>query len=288
MIEGAESCDDGAMSVPYRNAVAALATLFALAGVGCSHPDMSNCSETQTDPATLVSACSAAIASGRLGESDLSSAYLGRARGYMDLKKYDLAIADLDTLILKQPGNFTALGYRGAAHGMKGELDLAYSDFEQQTRLAPNDDRPWVDIGKVYQDKHDYPKAQESFSHAIELRSNNPVSLNARCWVRAVVGKELDEAMADCDRSLKVGPDDANTLNSRGFVHFRKKEYGDAIRDYDASIDSDPKLASSYYVRGLAKRAMGQVTDSDDIARGISLEPGVADRYAGYGIPAAR
>jgi hypothetical protein len=38
-------------------------------------------------------------------------------------------------------------------------------------------------------------------------------------------------------------------------------------------------------MRGLAKRALGRKGDGDaDIARGIQREPGVAERYASFGV----
>jgi tetratricopeptide (TPR) repeat protein len=41
---------------------------------------------------------------------------------------------------------------------------------------------------------------------------------NGRCWARALAGRDLDQALADCDGSLRLSPDDANGLNSRGLV----------------------------------------------------------------------
>jgi tetratricopeptide (TPR) repeat protein len=109
--------------------------------------------------------------------------------------------------------------------------------------------------------------------------------LNARCWSRAVLGRDLDGALADCNAALEVAPESSDGRNSRGFVHFRRGEHALAIRDYDAALAKAPREASSHYVRGLAKRASGDTAGGDrDIRAGIALEPGVAKRYAGYGI----
>ena len=45
-----------------------------------------------------------------------------------------------------------------------------------------------------------------------------------------------------------------------------------------------PTGASSYYMRGRAKALTGDPTAQADIDAGQGLEPGVAERYAGYGI----
>ena len=45
-----------------------------------------------------------------------------------------------------------------------------------------------------------------------------------------------------------------------------------------------PEVASSWYVRGLAKRALGDAKGAEaDIAKGLALDPKVGERYAGYG-----
>jgi tetratricopeptide (TPR) repeat protein len=80
-------------------------------------------------------------------------------------------------------------------------------------------------------------------------------------------------------------PGAGNPYNNRGLVYYRMKRYADSVVAYTASIAADPEVASSYYMRGLARRALGEQAAADaDIAEGLRREPGVAERYAGYGI----
>ena len=84
---------------------------------------------------------------------------------------------------------------------------------------------------------------------------------------------------------MELDKADANHLNSRGFVHFRLRHFELAIRDYDAAIAAEPKVASSFYVRGLARAQQGDRRGADaDLAAAVALDPGVAARYAGYGV----
>jgi tetratricopeptide (TPR) repeat protein len=273
----------------FRIAAAALATLGVLGLAACRPAaKLGDCSNAQTDANTLVAACTVAIQAGGLDPADFSSAYLGRARGYMLQQKFDPAIEDLSTLIAKQPNNPIPYGDRAAAYASRGDLDLAFGDYQYGVHLAPDWEWGYVGMGHVYEEKHDYAHAIDSFSHAIAIHPGNAIALNGRCWTRAIVGKELDEAASDCERSLRYASGDANTINSLAFVRFRKNQYADAIRGYDDAIARDPKVASSWYFRGLAKLALGDATGADDVAKGKSLEPGVADRYQAYGIPAVR
>jgi tetratricopeptide (TPR) repeat protein len=283
--------DNASMSRPFRNATAVLILLVSLAGFGCkpsASAILGDCNDRTIDPAILIAACSHAIEAGGLDKAAFSAAYTGRARGYFQQRKFEPGLADLDTLIRQQPDNVLAFRYRGSAYSMQGDTDRALSDAHEEMRLAPNDALSYVDLGQVYAEKNDYDHAIENLNRAIELQPENAFALNGRCWARAITGRELDEALSDCEHSLRIFPHDANSLNSRGFVHFRKQQYGAAISDYNESIAYYDKLGSSFYIRGLAKLAVGDTTGADDIAHGKQIEPGVDARYARYGIPAAR
>lgn len=69
-------------------------------------------------------------------------------------------------------------------------------------------------------------------------------------------------------------------------VRFRSGDYAGAIRDYDTAIAMNPKVASSYYMRGRAKAMLNDPSAAQDLERGVAGEPGIAARYAGYGIQA--
>ena len=43
-----------------------------------------------------------------------------------------------------------------------------------------------------------------------------------RCWARALTGRDLDKALADCDRALRLAPKTPEFLDSRGLVHLRR------------------------------------------------------------------
>ena len=77
--------------------------------------------------------------------------------------------------------------------------------------------------------------------------------LNERCWFRAIHDDELDLALADCSAALKLKPDFAAALDSRGFVELRMNRLDAAIADYSAALAAAPNMAESLYGRGLAE-----------------------------------
>jgi tetratricopeptide (TPR) repeat protein len=66
---------------------------------------------------------------------------------------------------------------------------------------------------------------------------------------RAIVG----ELRAALNEALRLKPDVAATLDSRGLTYLKMGQWDSAIDDYSSALRFDPKLASSLYGRGLAK-----------------------------------
>ena len=91
--------------------------------------------------------------------------------------------------------------------------------------------------------------------------------------------------MADCDEALRIRPNDASILDSRGIAYLKKGALDKSIDDFDAALRIDAKKAVSLYGRAVAKRQKGDVTGSEaDISAALAIKPNVADELAIYGI----
>jgi tetratricopeptide (TPR) repeat protein len=76
-------------------------------------------------------------------------------------------------------------------------------------------------------------EAVAAYTEAINADSKYAVAYNNRCWARVIVGQQLQQALADCNESLRILPNDADTLDSRGFAHLKLDQLDDAIVDFD-------------------------------------------------------
>jgi tetratricopeptide (TPR) repeat protein len=273
-------------------------TVFKLVGVGllpvlslaaCALPGsaitakVDACADSSA-PQKAIAACSGLIRSGEVMGRELGVARVNRAIAYSQAGVQDKALVDLDEALRLLPGDARVYGMRGVVHGLRGELDAAIADFSMSIAGDPSRVDSFTNRGKALQDKGEFARALLDFDRALKLQPDNAFALNGRCWSRAVLKIELAAALADCNAGVEAGGVEiANTLNTRGFVHYRRREYREAIASYDASLEHN-SIASSYYVRGLSKRALGEPDADADIAKALSLEPGVRERYAGYGV----
>ena len=235
-------------------------------------------------PQAALPVCDRLLEDGALTND--ARAFVHYSRGIIAMDRQDMAgaLPDLDEAVRLEPSQSAFHAARGIAHGTLGDLGSAIGDFSRAIELKPDDAVSFQNRGKAYADVGEQRLALMDFSSAIDLGNDQGDTRNGRCWARAVLNEELELALEDCRTAVRMASQVANNLNSLAFVRFRGGDYAGAIDDYTAALAIDPAVASSYYMRGRAKQAINDPTAADDVARGMRLEPGVAQRYAGYGI----
>jgi tetratricopeptide (TPR) repeat protein len=141
------------------------------------------------------------------------------------------------------------------------------------------------EIGVIYIHAGQYDLAIQAFDQSLKWVSDDPATLNNRCFVRAIANKDLDAARADCDAALALAQYRPSVLDSRGFVQFRQGRFADAASDYSEALKLDAKLAPSLFMRGVCEHRLGKTAEGNaDIAAAEALDAKVAQRYAGYGV----
>ena len=218
--------------------------------------------------------------------------YFQRAQAHMGLRQAFLAMADLDETLKHQPDNVDALITRaelrtggqdqaGAAHDLDSASAAAAVQADIRLRMALDDERL---------ERFDQAIAELDRwlpAHLDEVQA--PQAYNTRCWARANLGRDLDKALDDCNRSIRGGRNGAN-LDSRGLVHLRRGEYDQAIADYNAALAIRANLAWSLFGRGVAQIYKGERAAGDlDIAAAKAIAPKIVEtaRSRGITVPAS-
>ena len=133
----------------------------------------------------------------------------------------------------------------------------------------------------------DLARALQDFDEVIRRDPEHAApALNNRCWIMAIFD-EMREALKACDESLRLLPNYADALDSRGLVNLKLGYYKRAIADYNAALSqfSGLKRASALYGRGIAKRRSGDAAGAKgDIDIAKVYNPSIAGEFAKYGI----
>lgn len=245
-------------------------------------------------------------------------------RGAVFLSKRDFAhsLADLDRAVAMAPGEGRYAYLRAQARLANGQPLLAAADLDRAATLMPDDadvhlsrarlrlgardpegaaqdvqaaDRglpPGSDrrlqVAGLYNSLDQPEAAISNYDAWLKLHgedADRAGAYNGRCWARALLNRELDRALSDCNTALKLRPGTATYLDSRALVQLRMGRLDAALADYDAAVKANPRNAWSLYTRAIAEKRAGRNDAAEaDRKAALAINPAVAKRAARYGL----
>ena len=180
------------------------------------------------------------------------------ARGwaYLELSDFPRAKADFEQAIRIKSDHGLALFNRGRVFTELAQFDAALADFDAAQRA--NADTIYLPVyrGWAYAYKGDTAKALadfQTFSSAVPTDAEGP---NGLCWVHTL-RNEFDKALPQCDRAVKLEPDQGVPLHTRAVAKFRMGSHALALADLDQAIALKPDSAAIYSDRGQVHEARG-------------------------------
>jgi tetratricopeptide (TPR) repeat protein len=85
---------------------------------------------------------------------------------------------------------------------------------------------------------------------------------------------EVDRAIADYNKAIKLDPKYAGAYLNRGAAYYRKGEVDRAIADYNKAIKLDPNDANAYNNRGAAYQKKGDKDQAiADFRKALEIDP---------------
>ena len=199
-----------------------------------------------------------------------------------------LAMADFDEALRLDPSAVDARLARARLHVAAHDSASARSDLAFADQTAPIQSNARAEIAQLYLGLDELDAALNQYNQWVAAHEDDvklKSILNERCWVRALMGKELDSALSDCNAAVTSAPDFAPYLDSRGLVYLRQGLLDDALRDFEAALRIDPTLAWSLYGRGLARLRAGQAAaGAADIAAASAIRPSIVADAQRHGI----
>jgi len=126
------------------------------------------------------------------------------------------------------------------------------AELTEKINLNPNDANTYNLRGFAYTQKGEMKLAFKDFNKAIELNPNNADAYFGRSNVYFNEGED-NKAIADLDKSIKLNPNNEGPYFCRGSIYSDKKgDQNKAIADFEAALRINP---NNSFVRQLLKQA---------------------------------
>jgi hypothetical protein len=155
----------------------------------------------------------------------------------------------------------------------RGEFDLAISELDKIVVLQPGA-WPYALRGLAYSGKKDYARALADVSKAIELDGSAPTGFAVRCSIQLET-KAYDKALADCNKAIELGLANATSYALRGTAHLALKAFNLAIADFDKAIAMGASGSQVTFNRGLSHlNSKNYSNATDDFRKVIEIDPG--------------
>jgi tetratricopeptide (TPR) repeat protein len=187
-------------------------------------------------------------------------AYLNLSQAYENLDRLDEALTTLDEAIAQAPGQAVLYRARSRIHRLRGNRDLALSDLDQAMVLAPADDpmaaNDNLERGLILQELGRYEEALAACDRALRLRPDR-ADIHRLRGVVLVGLKRYDEAIQSFDICLSRGTPSAALYEARGLALSWRGSYARAISDFTMAINAGKRTASLYENRGWAYLSSG-------------------------------
>jgi tetratricopeptide (TPR) repeat protein len=195
------------------------------------------------------------------------------------------ALADYNAALERSPRNVDALISRAAVYSLDGKLGLAIQDLDAAIAIDKENPYAFFNRGFAYFVQGQYQKAIDNYTSAIALDPNFGLAYNNRGLSRAITGKDLLQALADCDMALKLLPNNLDVRDTRGFIYLKLGDPALALNEYNAALERDPNRPTALFGGGLAKIRMGNVQSGEgEQAAARILDPDIDKQFTIYGL----
>jgi tetratricopeptide (TPR) repeat protein len=180
-------------------------------------------------------------------DSHLADAYFNRGVAEKELGQYPEAIRDL-TNALELGAPYTRIYFaRAEAREHVGDREGARRDRDEGWRREPVDEPSWVARGVArVKDGRDLEEALVNFDRALKL---NPASLPALMNKANVYAERMgrpEKAIASLDRLIELYPDYVSARSARGVLKARLGRRDEALADAVEALARDPALPIYY------------------------------------------
>ena len=200
-----------------------------------------------------LSICSAGL---RRAPGHLQLVYL-RATLHAALGQSDLALADFDVLLSRDPQNQIWMMERAVCLAQLGRAPEAIAILSRAAQADPADFAAPYNLSKVLLSQRSFDDALHAIEDSLSRAPHNAMVHSQHALILAEMG-ELRLALAAHDRAISLDPHSADALCNRAVLLTDLGRFEEALRDQDAALALTPHAPDIQSNRANVLASLGQ------------------------------
>jgi tetratricopeptide (TPR) repeat protein len=145
-----------------------------------------------------------------------------------------------------------------------GKLDEAIAKFNEVLVEVPKCVECHVNLGAIHSRKQEWPKAEEHFKKALELKPDSVESMNglANVYNAQKKFKEASAMSAEAAKLGGAGGGSAESLYNQGVIAWNGNDFPKAQELFAAAVKADEKHAEAHFMLGQALLNLGKLPEA--------------------------
>ncbi|MFT4277513.1 MAG: caspase family protein [Rhodopseudomonas sp.] len=203
-------------------------------------------------------ACSRLLRDRRLSSTARADAFAQRARAQFDLRRPELAAADLGEAIRLRPADPALFALRAESYRRMDRFARADADAQRVVALAADQPASYVLRGRMALDLGRADRALDDAATAIRLASDRADGYLVR-GDALVAGGRFDEALAAFDRAIALDPLSGAGYGARAHAQQMRGDLDAALADIRRAIGRQPFVGLWHAYEGDILRYIGDL-----------------------------
>lgn len=191
---------------------------------------------------------------------------------------------DLASREAKSPGAHALVGWTQLL--VEHNAERAVEGFRAAIALKPDSVEAHRGLAQANQTLNRLDAAVESYQRVLALNRDDLVSLNNLAWILSEVKKKPDQALPLATRAVELSPRSdgeaagtvaANTLDTLGWIHYRRGAYPEAEKALARAAERAPLNAGVHYHLGMTYARLGRKPEAlASLRKAAELSPELA------------
>jgi tetratricopeptide (TPR) repeat protein len=200
-----------------------------------------------------------------------AAAFIARGKRRHASHRYEVAIADFDAALERDPGSSVSLCLRGKAFLARGDFAKALKDLNAAVEAEPENYEYRLARGIALRTTGDHSGSLQDLTAAIDLSSARMDAYNER-GITHIRMKKYHEAEQDFGRAIALAERDPQLHANRAVARARLEKFEEAVQDWKNAAKLAPRNPAFANSLGLALAQMGKFDDAlVEIRRAVQL-----------------